>query len=213
MNEYEQTHESLPDQRPLSDETIESSQEAEPRAGPSIYVASLSDYNAGILHGRWIDAATDVDHMQEEIGVMLRSSPTMVRYGEPAEEWAIHDHDGFGVLRISEYDSLERIAILADGINKHGMAFAAWVDHSGETTEDSVTEFEDRYQGQWESAQAYAEHMLEELGAEEVLAKAADWLQPYLTLDVDGFARDMEIGGDVITAEADDGGVWVWSGW
>ncbi len=31
--------------------------EQEPRVQPRIYVASLSDYNAGRLHGQWLDAA------------------------------------------------------------------------------------------------------------------------------------------------------------
>jgi hypothetical protein len=31
---------------------------------PRIYVASLSDYNNGVLHGRWIDASSDPEDMQ-----------------------------------------------------------------------------------------------------------------------------------------------------
>ena len=37
---------------------------------PRIYVASLSDYNAGHLHGRWIDADQDPDAIREEIAAM-----------------------------------------------------------------------------------------------------------------------------------------------
>lgn len=213
MNQHEQPNAGLREGKGRFEERSAVAGEVEPRAGPRIYVASLSDYNAGILHGRWIDAVTDIDDMQEEISEMLRSSPTMISYGEPAEEWAIHDFEGFGEHRLSEYESLASIAILADGIDRHGLAFAAWVDHIGEIGDDTVADFEDRYMGQWESLQAYAEHMLEELGADEVMASTSQWLRPYLTLDVAGFSRDLEISGDVITAEADDGGVWVWSGW
>ena len=34
---------------------------------PRIYVASLSDYNAGRLHGVWIDAAEELDEIWSQI--------------------------------------------------------------------------------------------------------------------------------------------------
>ena len=40
-----------------------------------IYVACLASYNAGILHGRWIDASDDVADMKADISAMLRESP------------------------------------------------------------------------------------------------------------------------------------------
>jgi antirestriction protein len=39
-----------------------------------IYVACLASYNNGVLHGRWIDASSDVDEMREEVNAMLRDS-------------------------------------------------------------------------------------------------------------------------------------------
>jgi len=51
-----------------------------------IYVASLSDYNAGRLHGAWIDATQDADEIEAEVQEMLAASPEPI-----AEEWAIHD--------------------------------------------------------------------------------------------------------------------------
>jgi antirestriction protein len=62
---------------------------------PRIYVASLSDYNAGRLHGRWIDAAQGVEAVEAEIVDMLGESRQLV-----AEEWAIHDYDDFGDIRL-----------------------------------------------------------------------------------------------------------------
>jgi antirestriction protein len=185
--------------------------EATPRDGPRIYVASLTDYNAGVLHGQWIDAANDVETLQAQIDEMLRASPTMAHHGDVAEEWAIHDYDGFGELRLEEHEALSTIAIIANGIDTHGLAFAAWVAHSGARSPDVIDRFEDHYQGKWESVQAYAENLLDELGAQRTITDAPQWLQSYLTLDVAGFARDLEISGDIITAHADDGGVWVWT--
>lgn len=186
--------------------------EAAPRDGPRIYVASLSDYNNGLLHGRWVDASVGAETMQEQIDEMLRSSPGDARYGDIAEEWAIHDHDGFGVLRLGEHEALSTLAVIAKGIETHGLAFAAWVACVGERSTDLIEQFEDRYQGEWDSVEAYAENLLDELGANRIIDEAPEWLQGYLTLDVSGFARDLEICGDIVTAEADEGGVWVWSG-
>ena len=74
---------------------------------PRIYVACLAAYNNGILHGAWIEA-TEAWSMWEATRDMLAKSPI-----PDAEEWAIHDHEGFASIRINEYDSFERVAELA----------------------------------------------------------------------------------------------------
>ncbi|MEU0218717.1 antirestriction protein ArdA [Streptomyces sp. NPDC006265] len=84
-----------------------------------IYVASLSDYNAGILHGRWIDADQDVDAMHEAIAEMLKESPAARKYGDVAEEYAIHDYDGFGDFNLGEYESLEKITAIANALDEY----------------------------------------------------------------------------------------------
>ena len=85
---------------------------------PRIYVACLAAYNNGRLHGRWIDADQSVDEIWSEVQAMLAASP------EPgAEEWAIHDYEGFGALRLSEWESFERVSAIAAGIEQHGPAF------------------------------------------------------------------------------------------
>ena len=64
-----------------------------------IYVASLSDYNAGILHGTWIDFAqlTDLDDLRAAIAAMLATSPTAkAAPGQPAEEWMM-PHSSFPI--------------------------------------------------------------------------------------------------------------------
>jgi len=56
-----------------------------------IYVADLAAYNNGRLHGVWINACLDPEDIQEQVNKMLAESP------EPdAEEYAIHDFEGFG---------------------------------------------------------------------------------------------------------------------
>lgn len=40
-----------------------------------IYAACLASYNAGILHGAWIDATQGADGIRDDIAEMLRASP------------------------------------------------------------------------------------------------------------------------------------------
>ena len=42
---------------------------------PRIYVADLAAYNNGKLHGVWVDAALELDDIQEAVVKMLKASP------------------------------------------------------------------------------------------------------------------------------------------
>ena len=50
------------------------------------------------------------------------------------------------------------------------------------------------------------------LNATGVYIWSPQWLQTYLKLDVESFAHDLEISGDIVSEESDAGGVWIWSG-
>ena len=133
--------------------------EQEPRIRPRIYVASLSDYNAGRLHGAWLDAAQEPDALWAGINEMLARSP------EPgAEEWAIHDYEAFCGVRLGEYESIESVSKIALGIAEHGPAFGAWADYLGRSSWEDLDRFEDCYQGRWDSVSDYAEDFLDALG-------------------------------------------------
>ncbi|MDN5536117.1 antirestriction protein ArdA, partial [Comamonas sp.] len=67
-----------------------------------IYVADLAAYNAGYLHGVWIDATLELDDIQAQVDYMLAASPV-----EGAEGCAIHDFEGFDSYRLGEYEGLE----------------------------------------------------------------------------------------------------------
>lgn len=88
-----------------------------------IYVASLSDYNAGNLLGTWIDIDQDADAIHAEIQTMLKTSRIA-----PAEEWAIHDYELPAGIKIEEYTSIERVAAIGQAIAQadDSEAFAAW---------------------------------------------------------------------------------------
>lgn len=117
---------------------------------PRIYVACLTAYNNGKLHGRWIDATLDPDEIMEEVRAMLAESP------EPgAEEWAIHDTEGFAGITIPESASFADVHELASNLEEHGEAFALYVEDGHEW--DDVQGFEDAYAGTWDSEEAFAE--------------------------------------------------------
>lgn len=171
---------------------------------PKVYVASLSDYNAGRLYGSWIDAAQDSAHLAEEVGAMLAAAPT-----PGAEEFAIHDYEGFGPLHLGEYESLETVSTVARGIAEHGIAFAHYAVLTGGRSADELGGFDDVYLGHFATIEEYAEQLVDDLGYDDLIERALpEHLHPYVHFDTEGFARDLELSGDVSTSDG-DGGVYV----
>lgn len=166
-----------------------------------VWVGSLSDYNAGRLYGAWIDAGGNLDDLEDRVQDMLKSSPT-----PGAEEYAIFDHEGFGPLPIDEYESLATVNRIARGIEEHGEAFAHYAAIIGSTDADQLDHFEDAYLGHFESVTAYAEDFLDDLGLLDALDSAVpETIAPYVHLDVESFASDLELSGSIMTSEDGDG--------
>jgi antirestriction protein len=185
--------------------------EADPATQPRIWVASLSDYNNGSLHGAWIDAAQDEADLQAGITAMLAASPLTARTGEPAEEWAIHDYQGFGTLRVYEHEDLGWISRVAKGIAEHGLAFAAYADVMED--EELLVGFEDDYLGHYDDLHVYVEQLINDLGYDRILDENLPAsIRPYVKIDITATARDLELGGDLHVLPASGGGVWIFRG-
>lgn len=153
-----------------------------------IYVASLSDYNAGILHGKWIDLdGLSESDIQEEINETLRTSPYTKQYGEVAEEWAIHDFE-LGGIRIGEYERLDAIVSIVEGLTEYGEAFAIYYNHV-DSLESAKANFEDAYIGEYDSFLAYATELFDELHAHSI----PEGLRYYI--DDEAYARDLDAEG------------------
>jgi len=184
---------------PESTGNINEEHEVQRETPPRIYVASLSDYNAGRLHGVWIDASEEIEIVYTAVEDLLSSSP------EPgAEEFAIHDYEGFGSVRFSEYEKLETVVRIAQGIAEHGKPFAGWAAHLGESQwDDHLDEFADGYLGSYDSMEDYAEQLLDDMGF-DIDNLGPEYLQPYIRFDLEAFARDLSMDLDV---EQDDSGV------
>lgn len=153
-----------------------------------IYVASLSDYNAGILHGKWIELdRKDTDEILKEIDQILAESPYAKKYGEQAEEWAIHDYELEGI-RISEYESLESVTSIVEALKEYGKPFAIYYNDVGDL-DDAKTQFEEAYEGEYNSFLEYATWLFDENYGH----KLSDPLGRYI--DYEAFARDLKAEG------------------
>jgi len=174
---------------------------------PRIYVASLSDYNEGRLHGVWLDAAQDVDTLASVVTAMLADSTS-----PSAEEYAIHDFENFGPLRLDEHESLATVSRIAIGIAEHGPAFAHFASLVGTSDLERLDHFEDAYFGHFDSLEEYATSVVDDLGYfDEIDKSIPDSFRPYVTFDVGLFAHDLENSGDVAVSEG-DGGVYLFNG-
>jgi len=152
-----------------------------------IYVACLASYNNGTLHGIWIDAAQGIDHIWLEVSQMLLKSPA-----EYAEEWAIHNHEGFGGIHISEYEGFDTIAEYAEFIEEYGDLGAKLISYYGDL-DDARDAISDHYAGEYDSLSDYAEQLTEET------TQIPESLSYYI--DYDAMARDLEIN-DVLAIES-----------
>ncbi len=161
----------------------------EQQISPRIYVACLAAYNAGQLHGEWINADKEAQEIQADIKSMLEMSP------EPrAEEWAVHDYEGFSFISLSEWPDLERVSALAKLIATHGEPFSIWYqNHDGSNFDVSELEeiFLEQWQGSYESDTDFAYKLFEESGQ---LSELPTWAQNYF--DYESYARDLHLNGD-----------------
>mgnify|MGYP000630975363 FL=1 len=149
-----------------------------------IYVACLAAYNNGHLHGRWI-SVTDEAAIWQAVQDMLAAST------EPnAEEWAIHDYEGFEGAEIGEYVGFAHVVELADFIGEHGQLGAEVLNYYGGNIEDAQSRFSE-YAGAYDSLADYAQELTEQTGID-----IPESLAPYI--DYKAMAHDYEQSGDFL---------------
>jgi antirestriction protein len=153
-----------------------------------IYVACLAAYNSGYLHGRWIDATLELDDIWEQVKVMLAESPV-----EDAEEYAIHDYEGFGGYGLGEYEGIERTHELACFIEEYPALAGELLNHFGGSLDDARKAVEDQYSGCYSSLADYAQEWTE--NTSEIPSN----LEFYI--DYERMGRDFELSGDIFTIE------------
>jgi len=155
---------------------------------PRIYVACLAAYNNGRLHGAWIDVDDDADAVRDAINVMLKASPV-----RGAEEYAIHDYEGFGGVEIAEYAGIDKVVAIAVFLRARGVLGALVLEHVCGDLEAAASALDERYHGVFASLADCVQEMTEETTAiPETLRNYIDW---------EDMARDVRLNGDVFTVE------------
>ena len=151
-----------------------------------IYVADLAAYNAGILSGVWIDATLEPDDIYEQISALLAQSPVA-----GAEEFAIHDYEGFEGCTLYEYEGVESAHTKAVFIEEHGQIGAALLAHVADDIEQAQKAMDDQYRGEFKSVADYAQEFREDS------SQVPEHLAGYI--DYERMARDFEYSGDIYT--------------
>ncbi len=163
---------------------------------PRVYLASLTDYNAGTLHGCWVDA-TDADEMHAACQAMLADSPEHAAFpeGSPsgAEEWAIHDYEGFHGYRLHEYTSLDRVALIGAALDEADDpdALVAWLAmDDSEDIDDRIADFSDHYQGRISpgSEREWAQQWADDF---DLIPEDAEW--PWYCIDWEHAAEALQL--------------------
>lgn len=150
---------------------------------PRIYVACLAAYNNGYLHGAWLDAAQGVSEMQDQVNAMLAASPIA-----GAEEYAIHDYEGFGGAFISEYAGLADVCETATFLAEHGPLAAVTLKAAFGNLSEARPMLE-RYAGCYPSVAAFAEECAEQW------YEIPEQLAYYI--DYEAMARSLQLGGEI----------------
>ena len=164
--------------------------ESEKYTKPSIWVACLSAYNSGYLHGAWIVPKTTKEELLEQIQEVLKGSPV----GDP-EEWAVHDYNNFPNL--GEYPDLEKVCEVQRAFEEfepsivHGYLENFCDFEPGNLKENIEEAFVGTYDNFKDYAYQYADDTIPGLDSGSTLA---------MYFDYDGFARDLEL--DHWTADA-----------
>lgn len=153
-----------------------------------IYVADLAAYNNGKLHGVWIDATEELDVIRKQVSQMLAES-----LEDFSEEYAIHDHEGFGGYALSEYTGLEAAHEIACFIEEYPDFGGELLNNFGGDLEDARTAAEENYCGCYKSLADYAQELTEDT------TQIPESLAYYI--DYERMGRDIELNGDVYTIE------------
>ena len=178
-----------------------------------IYIACLASYNNGTPHGKWIDATSDVDEMQEDVNALLRSSKqpnvmvecpacggvcrlgaclTCKSSGEvpSAEEFATHDFDG--ISNLGEYCGLRAVADYVEFVEAHDYFEAdeikAVLDDCCGDLDLAKERLEDGYCGTFARFRDFADGY-----AEDCIFPDVDNEMAQRYFDYESFARDLEM--------------------
>ena len=158
---------------------------------PQIYIACLASYNNGILFGTWIDATQSLDIVYQEIQTMLANSPI-----SGAEEWAIHDYEGFCNYQIDEYEDIQTICEIAEFIVEQGILGIEVMQILNCNVEQAKEVIANQYYRAYENELEFAMQLFDDCYGSEIPTA----LEHYI--DYEAFQRDLFIN-DYFSLELD----------
>ena len=167
---------------------------------PRAWVGCLACYNAGSLVGDWFDAATADEVTTYDVHGDSRA--------DSHDELWCFDHENIPVKGEMSPADAAAWGRAIDEVDEHlRPALFAWVesgDYVAEGTGDlpSISDFEDSYQGHWESFEDYARQLADDIG---LLAGVPEEIANYF--DWDSWTRDLAF--DYSTCDDPEGGVFV----
>jgi antirestriction protein len=168
--------------------------ESSPAYRPRVHVIDIVSQQHGSPYGAWVDADQEADELQASIAAILDGSPTPEATG-----WAIDAAEGFAGLALHGFTDVELITTLARGVAEHGAAYAAWVGITGTDDRDLLDRFIDFYVGSYDSPEAWAHEVTEDMEWPRQLDNLLDpMLRRYVTIDYVRFARESSQSWDVI---------------
>lgn len=139
---------------------------------PAIYVADLAAYNSAILFGKWIQlAGKDSDEVNEEINAMLAEGTKLysrMTLSEKHEEFAIHDYEGFGPIRVGEYDTIDGVLEHVERMDDDPDKYFAYIDAHGEHYASGYDA--DDASGPYDDEEDYAWEMLDMITGDKTLS-------------------------------------------
>lgn len=151
---------------------------------PKIYIACLAAYNNGYLHGAWINANQDTEALYEEVKNILAKSPI-----PNAEEFAIHDYEGFGDININEYTGLEKVSEWANFIMEHNELGLAVLGYTNGDIEEARKLLDECYHGEHASEEEFAYYWVHEVDGREIPAYLEHYID-YKAMAYDFFIND-----------------------
>lgn len=166
---------------------------------PEIYVVFISSSGDMKEHGGWIDAGQAEDLLLEEIAELMEEAPFDVY-----PEWVVDDSADFGDKVLETGDSAETIVRKAELIIEHGDAAIKLIEHDN-NIDWAESLFRDGYHGHWKNLEEYAEEFIA-----DTQGKPDGNLAYYI--DYEEMGQDWENSGDIFTLDADNGGIYVFSG-
>lgn len=158
-----------------------------------IFIADLAAYNSGELAGKWVDLeGMNAGDVEETIAdVLCEGTGLLKALGEWAgvdhEEFFIADYEGFGPIRIGEYDSIESIIEHVERMGDDPERYFAFVKYHGEEYAENYDP--DEVIGPWDSMEDIAVEYVEDMGIGEFAERYFDY---------EKFARDLGIEGSFV---------------